>query len=96
MKVLFTTIFVLFLGSLVLAQDADKNWFQIYGFVMTDAGYDVNQINPDWYDVLRPTKLPTYKNQYGTDGNTYFSARQTRFGVKSFTPTDMGEFYNGI
>jgi hypothetical protein len=92
MKVLFTTIFVLFLGSLVLAQDAGKNWFQIYGFAMTDAGYNVNQINPDWYDVLRPSKLPTYKNQYGTDGNTYLSARQTRFGVKSFTPTEMGDF----
>jgi hypothetical protein len=81
MKVLFTTIFVLFLGSLMLAQDANKNWFQIYGFAMTDAGYNANQINPQWYDVLRPSRLPTYKNQYCTDGNTYISARQTRFGV---------------
>jgi hypothetical protein len=92
MKVLFTTIFFLFLGSLMLAQDANKNWFQIYGFAMTDAGYNANQINPQWYDVLRPSRLPTYKNQYGTDGNTYISARQTRFGVKSFTPTGMGDF----
>ena len=93
MKALFTTIFVLFLGSLVLAQDGEKNWFEVYGFVMTDAGYNFNQINPQWYDVVRPTKLPTMKNQYGTDGNVFFSVRQTRFGVKSTTQTGMGELY---
>jgi hypothetical protein len=93
MKVLFTAIFVLFLGSLVLAQDADKNWFQVYGFAMTDIGYNFNQIHPDWYDVVRPTKLPTIKNEYGTDGNAFFSVRQTRFGVKSSTQTAMGELF---
>ena len=93
MKVLFTTIFVLFLGSLMLAQDADKNWFKIYGFVMTDIGYNANQIQPDWFDVVRPTKLPTVKNEYGTDGNAYFSVRQTRFGVQSGTPTALGELF---
>jgi len=93
MKVLFTTIFVLFLGSLVVAQENDKNWFQIYGFAMTDIGYNFNQIHPDWFDVVRPTKLPTLENQYGTDGNAYFSARQTRFGVKSSTQTGLGELF---
>jgi hypothetical protein len=93
MKILFTAIFVLFLGSLVLAQDADKNWFQIYGFAMTDIGYNFNQIHPDWFDVVRPTKLPTTKNEYGTDGNAYFSVRQTRFGVKSGTQTELGELF---
>jgi hypothetical protein len=93
MKVLFTTIFVLFLGSLVLAQDGEKNWFQVYGFAMTDIGYNFNQIHPDWFDVVRPTKLPTIENQYGTDGNAYFSARQTRFGVKSSTQTGLGELF---
>jgi hypothetical protein len=93
MKVLFTTIFVLILGSLLLAQDADKNWFKIYGFVMTDVGYDANQIDPNWYDVVRPTKLPTMKNEYGTDGNAYFGVRQTRFGVQSGTQTPLGELF---
>ena len=93
MKILFTSIFVLFLGSLLLAQDANKNWFQIYGFAMTDIGYNANQIHPDWYDVVRPTKLPTLKNEYGTDGNVFFSVRQTRFGVKSGTQTPLGELF---
>ena len=93
MKALFTAIFVFFLASFVLAQDTDKNWFQVYGFAMTDIGYNFNQIDPAWFDVVRPTKLPTFENQYGTDGNAYFSVRQTRFGVKSGTQTGLGELF---
>ena len=93
MKALFTAIFALSLGSFLFAQDGEKNWFQVYGFAMTDIGYNFNQIQPDWYDVVRPTKLPTRENEYGTDGNVFFSVRQTRFGVKSGTPTALGELF---
>jgi len=93
MKSLLTAFFVLSLASSILAQDGDKNWFQIYGFAMTDIGYNANQIHPDWFDVVRPTKLPTMKNEYGTDGNVFFSVRQTRFGVKSGTQTPLGELF---
>lgn len=76
----------------VLAQDSTKQKsLEIYGFIMTDAGYNFNQIDPNWFDVVRTTKLPTYKNQFGTDGNTYFSVRQTRFGVKGYHQTPLGE-----
>jgi hypothetical protein len=93
MKSLLTAFFVLSIASFVLAQDVDKNWFQVYGHVMTDMGYNANQIQPDWFDVVRPTKLPTIKNQYGTDGNVFFGVRQTRLGVKSSTQTSMGELF---
>lgn len=59
--------------------------------MMTDAGYNFNSIDPDWFDVMRPTKLPQYKNQFGPEGNVYFSVRQSRFGVRSSTPTRWGE-----
>jgi len=59
---------------------------QIYGFVQTDAGYNTGRINPDWFDVVRPSMLPSYENQYGEDGETYFSVRQTRFGIKWAAP----------
>ena len=84
-------IFLLWAGN-SSAQEG-KNWFQVYGFAMTDIGYNANQIHPDWFDVVRPTKLPTIENQYGTDGNAYFSVRQTRFGVKSSTQTALGELF---
>jgi hypothetical protein len=65
--------------------------FQIYGYAMTDAIYDFNQNNPDWFDVVRPTKLPAVNNEFFPDGKMYFSVRQTRFGVKSSTPTRFGD-----
>jgi hypothetical protein len=65
----------------------------IYGFIMMDAGYNFNQIEPNWFDVVRPTKLPTYKNQYGTDGNFYFSVRQTRLGFKNYFDTPLGKLF---
>ena len=73
-------------------QDTSKvHSLEVYGFVMTDIGYNFNQINPNWFDVLRVTKLPTYANQFAPDGSVYFSVRQTRFGVRSWIPTPAGE-----
>jgi len=62
-----------------------------YGFAMLDSGYDFKTTNPDWYDVVRPTKLPSHKGEYAPNGNVYASVRQTRFGVKSSTPTKYGD-----
>jgi hypothetical protein len=75
--------------QLSFAQDTTRH-VDVYGFVMMDAGYNAGQIHPDWYDVVRPTKLSAYKDQYGPDGNFFMSVRQTRFGVKGFTPTKFG------
>ena len=55
---------------------------EIYGFAMLDMGYDFKQVDPDWFDVLRPTKLPSFEDEFGEDGNLYAGVRQTRFGVK--------------
>jgi hypothetical protein len=83
---------LLLLTTLVgVAAADDSSSLEFYGFVMMDAGYDVNQVDPAWFDVLRTTKLPAFENQFGADGNTYFSVRQTRFGVRSTLPTDMGD-----
>jgi hypothetical protein len=62
-----------------------------YGFVMLDSGYDFGQVDPNWYDVVRPTKLPSYANEFAPSGNVYASVRQSRFGVKSSTPTKFGD-----
>jgi hypothetical protein len=87
---LASMLFLLSLGTMA-QEDAKQKTLEIYGFVMTDIGYNFNQIHPDWYDVIRTTKLPAYKNQYGSDGNAYFSVRQTRLGVKGYTQTPIGE-----
>ena len=67
-----------------------KPWLDIYGFVMLDAGYDFRQVDPNWFDVVRTTKLPSVRDEFGANGNTYFSVRQTRFGAKSEVPTSLG------
>lgn len=68
-----------------------KSSIDIYGFVMLDSGYDFKQENRNWFDVLRPTQLPSYQGEYAPNGNVFASVRQTRFGVKSSTPTAVGD-----
>ncbi|GAB1309657.1 hypothetical protein KH5_23400 [Urechidicola sp. KH5] len=54
---------------------------------MVDMGYNTGQINPDWFDVLRPTQLSSFENQYAPDGEVYYSVRQSRFGTLVNIPT---------
>jgi hypothetical protein len=68
-----------------------KNSIDVYGYVMLDSGYDFKTNNPDWFDVIRPTKLPSVKGEFAPDGKVYYGVRQTRFGVKSSTQTGLGE-----
>jgi hypothetical protein len=90
-KLLLVAIFITGILS-VSAQDSTmKKTFEVYGFAMMDAGYNVDQINPNWFDALRVTKLPSYKNQFAPDGTTFFGVRQSRFGVKGWTETPIGE-----
>jgi hypothetical protein len=65
----------------------DTATMEIFGFAQGDAIFDFDQNNPDWFDVNRPTKLPAFKNEFGGNNHMWFSARQTRFGVKASYPT---------
>ena len=90
-KILLSSILIS-LALILAAQDEEKQKsLEVYGFVMTDIGYNFGQTDAAWFDVMRTSKLPSYENQYGTDGNVYFSVRQTRFGVKSYNNTKLGE-----
>jgi hypothetical protein len=72
------------------AQEA-KPSVEVYGFGMGDAIADFKQNNPDWYDVVRPSRLPNVANQFGQDGHFYLSARQSRFGTRATIPTSNGD-----
>jgi hypothetical protein len=81
-------------GAPALGQgDSDKARLELYGFAMLDMGYQAKQNDPQWFDVLRPTKLPAYANEYGKDGRWFSSVRQSRLGVKTYVPTDLGELF---
>ena len=68
--------------------------FEIYGFAQGDAIGDFNTNNPDWFDVNRPSKLPAFQDEFGHNGHTWFSARQSRFGTKAVIPTSAGPDVN--
>ena len=73
------------------AQTTDKARLDIYGFAMLDMGHNFKQIHSDWYDTLRLTKLPASPNEFGEDNSTFSGVRQSRLGVRSSTPTTMGD-----
>ncbi|HSF14768.1 MAG TPA: DcaP family trimeric outer membrane transporter [Vicinamibacteria bacterium] len=72
-------------------QGEPKPRMDIYGFIMLDTGYQSGANDPDWFDVVRPVKLPSFENEFGAEGNWFAGVRQTRLGVKNFLPTDLGE-----
>ncbi|MDH4349196.1 MAG: hypothetical protein OEW17_10340, partial [Gemmatimonadota bacterium] len=65
--------------------------FDLYGYAMLDMGYQSGQNDPNWFDVVRPTKLPAYQDEYGKDGHFFASVRQSRLGVRGYIPTGLGE-----
>jgi hypothetical protein len=84
--------------GLVLALPA-RGWAQeplgrtrieIFGFAMMDMGYQVHQNDPAWFDVVRPTKLPSFENEFGADGQFFMGVRQTRFGIRTESATSLG------
>src|SRR5689334_10305557 len=87
----FAIQFLLILISVYSFAQEKQNSFDIYGTAMVDAGYNFNSIDPNWFDMMRPSKLPSYKNEYGPAGNVFYSVRQTKLGIKSSTQTSMGE-----
>jgi hypothetical protein len=90
LKKVFVLSLIILLPAFSFAQTG-KTSIELYGYIQTDGGYNFNSIDPDWFDVMRPTRLPKYTNEYGPSGNIFLSIRQTRFGVKSTTQTTLGE-----
>lgn len=73
------------------AQESGSTRFEIYGHAMLDMGYQFKQNDPDWFDVVRPTKLPSFEDEFGDDGEFFSSVRQSRFGVETITPSSYGD-----
>jgi hypothetical protein len=69
------------LPGLAWAQDAPS--FEVYGFAQVDYVQDFNRVDPAWDATLRPSKIPTQDGQFGSDGQSIISVRQSRFGVQA-------------
>ena len=93
-----TGVRALVLAFLLVAATASNAWAQldksqmtVYGFAMLDFGQNFKTINPKWYDTMRVSRLPKFEGEFGEDNSTFASVRQTRFGVKTTTPTALGD-----
>jgi hypothetical protein len=64
---------------------------EFFGQFVSDGIYDFNSVNPNFFDVLRPTQLPAFHDEFGRDNHSWFSVRPTRFGVRTTVPTGAGE-----
>lgn len=69
-----------------LAQEVEESdvEFEVYGFAQVDLIADVDgRMNPDWKDAFRPSRIATPEGQFGSDGETSFSVKQSRLGAKA-------------
>ena len=79
-------------GSIQTASAAEgEKSFEVYGFAQLDYTQDFGRVNPDWEDALRPSRIGIDEEQYGDDGQSSFSVKQSRLGVKATVPTAKGD-----
>src|SRR5262249_48632621 len=67
------------------AEEGTRN-FEIYGFAMADWIQDTKRVDPNWQDAFRPSKIAAPEGEFGTNGQSDLSVKQSRFGVKGTLP----------
>lgn len=60
----------------------------LYGFGEADVISDSNRVDPSWEDAFRPSKIATAKGEFGSNGQTSVSVKQSRFGVQTSVPVE--------
>jgi hypothetical protein len=89
----YLILLIILLPYCLKAQDkeADKT-MEISGWVMLDSGYDFGKMNPDWFDMMRPTKiLDSEGNEFNNQGSVFFGVRQTTLAIKNYFDTPLGK-----
>jgi len=79
-------VFALGTTHVVRADQATRN-FEIYGFAMADWIQDTKRVDPNWQDAFRPSRIAAPEGEFGTNGQSSLSVKQSRFGVKGTMPT---------
>jgi hypothetical protein len=68
------------------AEEPTRN-FEIYGFAMADWIQDTKRVDPSWQDAFRPSRIAAPEGEFGSNGQSSLSVKQSRFGVKGVLPT---------
>jgi hypothetical protein len=88
-----TTALLALVVAMPLVSRAAEPSFEVYGFAQLDAIQDFNRVNPAWNATLRPSRIPTVEGQYGSDGQSILSVRQSRLGAQSTLPVGDGSVF---
>lgn len=72
---------------------AEGPQFDIYGFAMADYIQDFQRVDPNWTATLRPSRIPTTAGEFGSDGQSIISARQSRFGASADQPVGGNDLF---
>lgn len=91
-KVTYSILTIILFGYHVQAQNDDrKKSMEITGHVMMDSGYDFGKMDPEWFDMMRPTKiLDDNGNEFQNQGNVFFGVRQSTLSFKNYFDTSLG------
>lgn len=82
---------ILFYFQLQAQNDDQKKSMEITGHIMMDSGYDFGKMDPEWFDVMRPTKiLDSEGNEFQNQGNVFFGVRQSTLSFKNYFDTSLG------
>ena len=72
---------------------APSKSFELYGAAQLDYIQDFNRVDPSWESALRPSKIPTTPGEFGSNGQSIFSARQSKFGLIASQEVGGHELY---
>ena len=76
-------------GTATAAGPAETS-IELYGHMQLDMIYDFDRVDPDWESTLRPSTIPIEDGQFGSDGNTVLSVKQTQLGFRAESETPLG------
>ncbi|MEI9937077.1 MAG: DcaP family trimeric outer membrane transporter [Pseudomonadota bacterium] len=69
--------------------ERERPRLELYGFTQLDYIQDFQRVDPAWDATLVPSRIPTTPGQFGSNGQTVLSVRQTRFGLIAALPADQ-------
>ena len=89
MDLLAVAVATVLVSAPVVAAESDRS-FEIYGFAQADFIQDFDgRLDPAWDDAFRPSKIGI-DEQFGSDGQSSVSVKQSKFGIKGSMPTGEG------
>jgi hypothetical protein len=85
-RAMTSTLIITAVGYPAHAAETGRS-FELYGFAQADFIQDIGgRLDPDWDDAFRPSKIGI-DGQFGGDGQSSISVKQSRFGVMGTMPT---------